>query len=261
MSRFQHGLKYLNYQLKSHSKHKVHSPFVFDIVTELLENPYEYHHYETVEQIRQQLRSSKQVISVTDFGAGSKVFKGAERKVRAIAKHTAKPAKYGQLLFQLVNKFTPKNVVELGTSLGVSTLYMALSNTKAQVYTLEGCPETLKVAQSNFEIMNLDNIQTIAGNFDDTLPGLLEELDQLDFFFVDGNHQQEATLRYFEAGLQKAHENSVFVFDDIHWSEGMEKAWNTIKAHPSVTVTIDLFEMGLVFFRKGQVEEHFTLRY
>ena len=126
--------------------------------------------------------------------------------------------------------------------------------------TIEGCPNTAAVAGLNFRALGLDNVQLEVGNFDDILPGILKSQTQLDFVYIDGNHRKDATLNYFEWCLPKVHENSMLIFDDIYWSEGMKEAWAEIKRHPQVTVTVDLFWIGLVFFKKGQARQDFKLK-
>src|SRR5262249_27487483 len=106
------------------------------------------------------------------------------------------------------------------------------------------------------------NIQVITGNFDDTLTGMLQQLPMVDLAFLDGNHRLEPTLRYFEQVVSKVHEASVIILDDIHWSEEMEQAWKKIQQHPAVTCTIDLFFIGLVFFKEDiKTTQHFTIRF
>ncbi|RZK22361.1 MAG: class I SAM-dependent methyltransferase [Hymenobacter sp.] len=187
---------------------------------------------------------------------------GTQRRVSTIARYAAKPPRLAQLLFRLVNHFQPATILELGTSLGLTTAYLAAATTRSQVITFEGCPNTAAVAHETFEKLGLQNVRLVEGNLDQTLPATLAALPKpVDFVFFDGNHRYEPTLRYFEQCLDKAHEDSVFVVDDIHWSAEMAQAWETIKAHPAVTVTVDLFYVGLVFFRKTQPKQNFWLRY
>ncbi len=250
--------------LRSGNSHGLHSPFVFGLYTTVIRHTGQYAAYAKVEKRRQELLSSQQVLEVTDFGAGSQVAGagGRRRAVRDIARHAAKSPRLAQLLFRLVNHFRPATILELGTSLGLTTAYLALADSRKQVITFEGCPTTAAVARHTFTQLNIRNVRLIEGNLDATLPATLANLAQpLDFVFFDGNHRYEPTLRYFEQCLSRAHEDSVFVVDDIHWSAEMERAWAAIKAHPSVTVTIDLFYVGLVFFRKKQRREDFWLRY
>ena len=256
---------YLRYWLlRSGTAHGLHSPFVFGLYTTVIRHTGEYRAFARVEKRRQALLASSQVIDVTDFGAGSQVASGGGRRraVRAIARHAAKPPRLAQLLFRLVNYFQPATILELGTSLGLTTAYLALADSRSRVLTFEGCPNTAAVARQTFDELGAMNVRLVEGNLDQTLPATLATLaEPLDFVFFDGNHRYEPTLRYFEACLANAHADSVFVLDDIHWSAEMERAWAAIKAHPSVTVTIDLFYVGLVFFRKKQGREDFWLRY
>ena len=211
--------------------------------------------------MRQKLIGDSSSITITDFGAGSKVNSSNQRKVRDIAKNSKKPAKFGRLFYRLIQKFGSNTIVDLGTSLGISTLYMAQARPQATVITFEGCPQTIQIAKKNFEECGATNIETVIGNIDQTLPERLKNLSQIDFAFFDANHRLEPTLRYFETCLAKSHDQSVFIFDDIHWSDDMEAAWDAIKAHPRVQVTVDLFFVGIVFFRPSQAKEHFTIWY
>lgn len=201
------------------------------------------------------------ILQVNDLGAGSAVLKTKTRKISSIARYSLKSAKYSQLLFRLVNHFQPQTILELGTSLGITTLYLAKATPQAKVLSIEGSEGIAERAKQNFKKLQVTNIQLITGNFDNVLQTQLKELNQLDFVFVDGNHRKAPTLRYFEQCLAYAHNDSVFVFDDIHWSDEMREAWALIKNHERVTLTIDLFFIGLVFFRKEQVKQHFILRF
>jgi predicted O-methyltransferase YrrM len=255
---------YLRYWLRSGNAHGLHSPFVFGLYTTVIRHDGEFSAYGRIEARRRELLKSTKSISVKDFGAGSQVAGagGAQRRLSAITRHAAKPPRLAQLLFRLVNHFQPATILELGTSLGLTTAYLAAARARSQVITFEGCPNTAAVARETLEKLELKNVRLIEGNLDQTLPATLAELQKpVDFAFFDGNHRYEPTLRYFEQCLAKAHENSVFVLDDIHWSAEMEQAWEAIKANPAVTVTVDLFYVGLVFFRKTQPRQDFWLRY
>ena len=255
------GLKYISYKIKAVSKHKVHSPFVFDLIVDVFENENSYYAFPAVELIRKKLLLSKRTLSVEDMGAGSRVFKSNYRRIKDIAKHSAKEPKYAQLLFKLVNYYQPNTILELGTSLGLTTTYLAKARKKAKVYSFEGSAEICKAAKNTFKSLRVKNVQLIQGNFNVTLPETLPKVAVLDFAFFDGNHQKKPTLDYFNQCLEKANEHSVFVFDDIHWSDEMTEAWEEIKTHPEVTLTVDIFQFGIVFFRKGVEKQHFVLRY
>ncbi len=251
---------YLVHRFRAKNRHGVHSPFVYGLIDNVIYDFGLKKVYTGVENLRQQLFIDNRIITVTDLGAGSHVNNNRQKKISAIAHNALKPPKLAQLLYRLIANLKPRNIIELGTCLGVTTVYLQKAEPTAEVYTFEGCPETANIAKETFNKANLDNITLLTGNFDDTLPGVINNLPQLDFVFVDGNHQKNATLKYFEWCLPKVHENTMLIFDDIYWSQGMKEAWSQIKAHPQVTVTVDLFWIGLVFFKKGQVKEDFKVR-
>jgi predicted O-methyltransferase YrrM len=261
MLNFRFAKDYLLHRIRGKSRHGLHSPFVYRLVDEVI---YDYKYkdiYNEIESIRTRLLSDNQVITVTDLGAGSHVNNNKQKKISDIAHNALKPPKLAQLLYRLVQDLQPRNIIELGTCLGTTSLYLQNAVPKAQLFTLEGCPETAGVASEVFKKAGVNNIKQIIGNFDATLPDVVDGLDQLDFVFVDGNHQKDATLKYFEWCLPKVHENTLLIFDDIYWSEGMKEAWEIIKALPQVTITVDLFWIGLVYFKKGQVKEDFLIRF
>lgn len=263
-SPLQSGAKYLTYYLTaSNGKgHGIHSPFVFDFITHVLNDDRHFYAYQSIEKIRQLLLIDKQELVIEDLGAGSRVKKENTRQVCEIAGSSLKPKKFGQLLFRMVNRYAPPTILELGTSLGVTTAYLATAKKDAAVITMEGAKAVAALAKKNFLAMDLSNIEMVEGNFDETLPSVINRIDKIGLAFIDGNHRLEPTLRYFRQLLPVVHEQSILVFDDIHWSKEMEEAWEAIKQDSSVTLTIDLFFIGIVFFRKEQkVKQHFTIRF
>ena len=158
-----------------------------------------------------------------------------------------------------ISRVIPLDIFEIGTSLGIATTYMASGKPQATITTLEGCPETAQIAKENFQKQNLNNIEVIIGEFDQSLDQIPKS-KPFDLIFFDGNHQKEATIRYFNKCLELAHEQSIFILDDIHWSKGMEAAWEEIKNHKKVSMTVDTYKWGLVFFSKGREKQHFTIR-
>ena len=253
--------RYLKYLYRSKTKYDVHSPFLFDLITQVFEDKKKYPEYKIVEDLKKDLLQNTEIITVTDLGAGSTLDKSNERSVSRIAKNASKSKRIGRLLFRLSMYFKPENMLELGTSLGLSSLYFALGSPSSKLITIEGCPNISRIARENFKIAGKENIQLETGNFDDGLPELLEGVKSLDFAFIDGNHQQEPTYNYFEQCLLKSHSDTVLVFDDIHWSEGMEKAWENIIGHPNVSLSIDIFHMGIVFLKEGFTKQHFVIRF
>jgi len=261
VSKFKFLAKYVTYRFKSGNAHDIHSPYLFEFYNNVISDETPFYVYKDIESIRAKLLLTEMEISIEDHGAGSRVNKASHRKIKDIAKNTLKAPKYGQLLFRLVNHFKPETILELGTSLGVSTLYLAAPNSKTNVVTVEGCPSTAKVAQINIDKIGFKNVELVNDTFDHFLPNHLKKISKLDFVFFDGNHQKYATINYFNWCIEKANDKTIFVFDDIHWSYGMTEAWEEIKKHPKVTATIDLFFVGIVFFNKDLSKENFTLKF
>lgn len=255
----QHLFKsYLKFLWKSKNAHGVHSPFVFDLIRKCFYDTKKYPEYEALESYRKTLLQNKNTIEVTDFGAGSRVFKSNVRAVDKIAKNAGISSTDAKLLFRIVRYFQPETILEIGTSLGLATSALAINNL-GEITTLEGCPETAKVAQSQFEKFNL-NVDSVVTEFEHFLKSCRLKSKNCQLIYFDGNHSKEATLNYFELLLPTISNESVWIFDDIHWSEGMEEAWKTVQNHPKVKVTIDTFQWGLVFFRSEQQKEHFIVR-
>lgn len=263
-SSFKLAQKYLHYYLTaSNGKgHGVHSPFVFDFITNVLNDRKPYPLYNIVESRRKELLSDKTVIDVKDFGAGSSIIPFKKRKVKDIAASSLKATKFSKLLFRVAHYYKSQTIIELGTSLGVTSTYLAFASPLSKVYTFEGADSIASIAEQTFDRTGVKNIEIVKGNFDNTLPSFLQAINIFDLAFIDGNHRKEPTLRYFDWLLQKSQEHSILIFDDIHWSAEMEEAWEGIKEHPSVTLTIDIFFIGLVFLRKDfKAKQHFTIRF
>lgn len=263
-SHFQLAQKYIIYYLHAaNSKgHGMHSPFVFGFIEHVLNNKNKYEAPQQIEDLRKRLLSDKELLTIEDMGAGSRTSASNQRTVGELATTAVKPKKFGQLFYRLVKHYQPATILELGTSLGVTTAYMALANPDAQVISIEGSEAIYKKALTNFKELGLKNISAINGNFDRVLPEVLCKLDHVDLAYIDGNHRYQPTVDYFQQLLPMVDNGSILVFDDIHWSGEMEQAWKEIKKHPAVQYTVDLFFLGIVFFRKEFKEkQHFSIRY
>lgn len=263
-SKYHLGLKYLYYLFKaSNAKgHGMHSPFIFDFIKNVLNDKTEYPSYGKIEAVRKNMLNDPTELTVEDLGAGSVDSKHPVRTVTSITRHAVKQRKYGQLLHRLVIHYKPRNILELGTSLGITTSYLAAAKPDSRVITLEGSMEVADVANRNFEKLDLKNIELVRGNFDEKLSPVLTTLSSVDLAFIDGNHRLEPTQRYFEQLLPKLNNDSILVFDDIHWSREMEKAWEHIFNHSSVTCSVDLFSIGIIFFRKEfKQRQNFIIRF
>ncbi|MBK7097688.1 MAG: class I SAM-dependent methyltransferase [Sphingobacteriales bacterium] len=263
-SPLQAAAKYFKYYIHAaNSKgHGTHSPFVFEFITKVLNDFNTYDAYQKVEPLRKQLKKDNRELTIQDFGAGSAATDSDKRTIASIARNAAKSKKFAQLLFRIVKYYQFTNILELGTSLGLTTAYLSLANTDGKIITIEGADEVADIAEQNFRQLNLNNIVLVRGNFDKTLATSLQKMPLIDFAFIDGNHRKEPTERYFNLLLPHLHNGSILVFDDIHWSAEMEAAWKNIVAHESVTCDIDLFYIGIVSFKKEFKEKRtFSVRF
>ncbi len=259
---FNQIIKYFNYKLFSKHKngHSIHSPFIFDLIVNVFLDKTQYSPYKQIEAHRKTLLNSKQLIQINDLGAGKSPVK-SEKLVKEIAKKSLKNKKYSQVLFKIAKYYNSENILEIGTSFGITSLYFSLANSRSKIVTIEGCENIANIAKNTFSKFNINNIDLIVGNFDYVLPGIINNIDTLDIVFFDGNHKLKPTLTYFELCLKKVNENSIFIFDDIYWSKEMNKAWNIIKNDTRVSFTIDIFSLGLVFFNKNVEKQDFIIRY
>jgi predicted O-methyltransferase YrrM len=256
-------IAWLRYLQKSGTRHSVHSPFVYALVDNVIRNRNEHPALIEISKLRHKLSRKTQLIEITDFGAGSgkRNYEHRFESVGSITRKSAVTEKYGRLLFRLVEHFKPLTIIELGTSLGISTLYIAKAYPSARVYTIEGCATRSEQASNSFNALNAPNIELNIGRFDLVLPDVIKQVEKLDFVFIDGHHTCNATLNNFEQLLKIAHNDTVFVIDDIHWSAGMEAAWGKIADHERVTATIDLFRMGIVFLKNELSKQKFVIRF
>lgn len=255
---------YLRYLSRARDEHSLHSPFIYTLYTDVIRSDNRSDPgFRSIQGLRKKLRRNRQLITITDYGAGSKINASRQRTIGDIARNSQKQARFGRLLFRIIQHFRAKTIIDLGTSLGLTTAYLAQATQPygGQVVTFEGCGETAAVARQNFGQLGYQHIETIVGNLDETLAARISSLAPIDFVFFDANHRYEPTVRYFETCLPYSHNDTVFVFDDIHWSDGMEQAWAYLKQHPAVSVTVDLFWIGLVFIRREQPKQDFILRF
>ncbi|EDM43874.1 SAM-dependent methyltransferase; O-methyltransferase [unidentified eubacterium SCB49] len=256
----QHILSYLKFLKNSSNQHGVHSPFVYQLLTECLYTKQTPEKFSIVKKHRKWLLQNNNEIEVTDFGAGSRVFKSNLRKVSAIAKNAGMTQRRQRLLSKLIAYLKPNEILEIGTSVGLATAAIwSGSSPSSKITTVEGCPATSGIARKGFEHFSIHNIDQATMKFDQFFES--ENFrNKIDFAFIDGNHSKKSTLDYFEKLLSRMTNDGIIIFDDIYWSTEMTEAWKDICAHPKVTVSIDTYQWGLVFFRKEQQKEHFTIR-
>jgi predicted O-methyltransferase YrrM len=251
-------LSYLQYRLKAKNEHAFHSPFVYDFVTKVVYTDKTFYAFDTIEKLRWQLQNDHSIIELEELGAKEK---GTyTKKVSTIAQQAVLPKKYAQLLFKCIDYFKCTKILEIGTNLGITAAYLASANSKAKVVSIEGNPNLSNLAIKNSQTLGLHNTQIITALFDDSLPTLLNE-NNFDFIYVDGNHTEAATLRYFDWIKATATENTIVVFDDIYWSMGMTEAWQVIKKDTSISLTLDFYKFGMVFFKSDRVKQDFVVRF
>jgi predicted O-methyltransferase YrrM len=256
MNEFLRFKYFITYQWQAKTKYYLHSPFVYQFYLNVLERA-DDEPLNTIHALRQKLGNDNATVEIKDLGTGQ----ASSKTIAAIERHVVVRKKYGGLLYRLVKYFKPQQILELGTSIGISSSYMALANERAIITSLEGAPGLIEIAKKNHTALGIKNVTIVEGDFNETLPAFLKTQSSLGLVFFDGNHSKEATLQYFNLCLEKANTESVFVFDDIHWSADMNEAWSEIKAHQQITLALDVFQFGICFFRKEKLaKEEFVLR-
>jgi predicted O-methyltransferase YrrM len=235
----------------------VHSPYLFDFIRYVISEKNPFYIYAEIEKQRVKLLNNNTLINKIDFGTGdSKPIKISEIAARSLCS-----SRKGQLLSRIVYFLKLNNILELGTSLGISTAYLASLSKSRNCITLEGCENTANIARQTFSALNLSNIEIITGDIDNTIHLALNKLSTIDFVYIDANHTFNATMRNFELILPKLNEKAVIVLDDIYWSKEMKQAWDLIKLHPKVNSTFDLYHFGIVFFNPDLHAKNYKLRF
>ncbi|KOF03369.1 hypothetical protein OB69_08375 [Roseivirga seohaensis subsp. aquiponti] len=253
-------LAYIKYWLLAMNEHSLHSPFLYSFYTKVVKKDNKKG-FEPIEALRKSLLQNDEEILIEDLGAGSRISNSNTRKVSQIAKHASTPARFSRLLNRIITHFDYKNIVELGTSLGLNSAYMASAKKDVQLFTFEGSASIANLAKQNLSKLNCTNYQLIEGNIDNTLPQWIENTPQIDLAYIDANHRYEPTLRYFELLLPKMTTSGMIILDDIHWSKEMNDAWEVLKKHPKVSLSIDLFEAGILFLQPDLMKENYILEF
>jgi predicted O-methyltransferase YrrM len=247
--------------IAKHNKgHGIHSPFIYELVSKVIHDKQYYSEYSYLNDIRKELISSSEIVDVVELGARSEHFLAGKRKISDMAVTSSVNRKIGRLLFRLVRFYKPGIVIELGTSVGISTIYLAKGNAASAIISLEGIKSLSSFADNLFERQGIRNIKVINGVFGEQLDKIATEFPAPGLVFIDGNHNYLATLDYF-GYFCSIMEEGIMVFDDIRWSEGMRKAWHTIVNDARAHVTIDLFFMGIVVRRKSITPGHYCIRF
>lgn len=253
--------QYFQYWLKATDQYSLHSPFTYQFYNEVILGTSNLKDFEEIEFLRKSLLRNHAKIQVLDLGAGSLVNPDSRRSISQIAGSSLSTPKFSSFLFRFLSYFKPGNILELGTSLGINTLYMAKSNPSTPVYTFEGCPNIAAIASNHFHQLKANNVRIIRGNINDTLSDELAKIGTPEFVYFDANHTEEATMEYFERCLRCKCDSSIFIFDDIHLTEGMFNAWEKIRRHKEVTLSMDIFDAGIIFFKEKLQPNHYTLSF
>lgn len=262
MFRIKLFIKYFVYLLTAKSKgYGIHSPFLYKLSTAVFNDKRSFYEFEQIRKVRSLYSSNQEVLKPEEFGAGSGVLKKKEKTVSGIARIASTRPKYGELLFRLVRFFQPEHIVEFGTSLGIGTLYMAMAAPGARLFTIEGSKELAEKSEAMLRQQGMKNVQVIHGDFKKIIENSDVMREKTDFVYFDGGHTKEMTLYLFEKMVQLSGSSAIFVFDDIRWSSGMEEAWKKITGDPRVSLSLDLFQIGIVFFRKEIAKQHLLIKY
>lgn len=248
--KFKQAQRLANWYFRAKTHKTAPSPFLTHFAKKVLEDKRDFYAFKDIEMLRKLLLKDNTVLNINDYGAGSLVNNQKQRSVRSLVQYSATMPLYCRFLFRIIEEYKPKTLLELGTSVGISTLYQSRAAINSHFITIEGDAGIAEVAHRNFQRMRANNIQQLVGTFEDKLDDALKNLEHLDYAFIDGNHREKPTIEYFEKCLAYAHEGSIFVFDDIHWTEGMHDAWQYISCHPRVSVSIDMYYFGVVFLKK-----------
>lgn len=255
-------LFYLKYLVISRSKYRIHSPFIYNYDTKVINDKRKFYAFDDIEYLRKQLLHNRTQIPVASFGAKTAAGKSNKKiSIARIIRHEGVSVNFGRLLFRTVQYFKPKTILELGCGLGISTAYMAAADSKTKIISIEGSEDRVNIARLNLKVLELNQVDIRQGAFMEQLPQALKDLESLDMVFIDGDHTEEASIKLFETILPYLHNNSLVIIHDIHWSAAMTRAWEHIIKMPEANVSIDLFFAGMIFLRRQQAREHFYIWY
>lgn len=267
MNAFFSAKEYLQWLINSKARHGIHSPFLYQFLDQCLYRESEESLFEIPEKHRRNLKNDHTILEYIDLGAGkrnqrnnnsNKKIKRIE--VRQIALNSLQQPRYCRLFYRMIKYFDCRNVLEIGTSFGVTTSYMSLAGAHVKIDSIEGVYPIAELAGNYFSENKLTNIILHRGNFDFILEDVISG-KSYDLVFMDGNHRGSRTLEYFQKLIKHINPEGVVIIDDIRWSESMLNAWKKIKNHNDVTLSIDLFRMGIVFFDIRLKKQEFAIRF
>jgi predicted O-methyltransferase YrrM len=261
MNRWHEATYFIRHLFLARNRHGVHSPSVYGLNTQVLLRTIHFTEFDQIESARKDLLGDKRSIEVEDFGAGSRTGSRSLRKVSSIAKNALAPAHQAQALFKLVRHFQPESILELGTSLGITTSYLAKASPEAHISTIEGSANIAHLAKVTFQKLGISHIDSVIGTFDEVLDQVLNKRKSWDLIYIDGNHRYEATMRYLERIKPFLNENSLVILDDIYWSKEMTQAWHQACQREEYTLFLDYFHFGILFCRPRMQREYHKVRY
>lgn len=254
--------------LKARNRHGIHSPFLYRFLDQCVYKDRQETEFISIEEHRLQLRREPTVLNYTDPGAGSRLLspisnsgnRQREITVARLARTSLQSARFCRLLYRMVQYFQCKNILEMGTSLGITTAYLASAAPEGRVYTIEGAEPIARKAAAFFAQQDLRQVHLQNELFDNALANLAPE-NRFDLIYLDGDHQGNKVLEYFSILMKHIHNSSVLVLDDIRWSTSMFEAWKKICRREEVRISVDMFHLGILFFDPRLTKEHFTIRY
>ena len=253
----------IDFLLHAGNRYRVHSPFLFSLINEVIRSNEAPADFGRIEQIRHECLMSNDIIQKTDYGESGKNLPARVYPIalRKIARTSLTSPRHARRLYRLARFMKAGNILEIGTSLGITTAYLAIARPDARIITLEGCPELSRKAREHFDRLGIKNIELIEGRFEEKLPDALDRLGKADLVYIDGNHHKEAVMEYYKQCFDHSRNDTIIIFDDIRSSPGMEEAWDIIRQKEEVRVSLDLFSTGWLIFRKESSKQHFRLRY
>lgn len=237
--------EFIWYYFRADTIYSTDSHIIYSFCREVLDDTRHYYKFSHIQTILNQLYEGRTVIQKTDLGAGSQINKNEEVSIGQIARTSASSSQKGKMLFRIAHWFKPKEILELGTNLGISAAYLAAANSKTSVVTIEGDPQIATYARRNFNQLKLNNIKLIEGSFDSYLEEVLNN-NSFQLFFIDGNHTYEATIKYVNLITSYVSGDFLIIVDDIYWSAGMKMAWMELQTDPAYNLIIDLFSVGIL---------------
>ena len=257
------AIKYITYIfIARHKKgHGIHSPFLYDLIINTFNNSFQYETYSRIEKLRKIIRTDRQNYIYTNYRPSQNVYTRHPRKVSDVVKKTAISPKHARLIFRLINKFNPNVSLELGTGVGVTTAYIASAKKHNIVYTVDKNNELTDYARHNLQYLDIENVRIINDTFEEAIKKIIRLNKKIDFLLIDGNHTKTATITYLSQMYSLFHNDTIIIIHDIHWSPEMESAWKTIINNPDIKLAIDLFFMGIIFFKSELNKQNFVIKF